>query len=406
MESRSRPWWLDRPASYQQDSRAMEWRARPWWLWVLAGLIALAALAAIILLVWKLPLLLYGDVSKASPDARLQAASGFRTALVAGLAGLAALGSLAIATRTYRLTQQGQITDRYTKAIEQLGSDKQDMRLGGIYALERIANDSPPDRATIEEVLTAFVRGHAPWPPRSPGQPDKDITPADLQPLRSWAPDVQAALTVLGRRRPPTGQPQRLLLDATDLRHAYLRDADLRDAIFTGARLQGADLRNARLQHAYFRDAILQRADLSGAQLQDGLFHHAQLQKAQLWRAQLQGAEFLDAQLQDADLREANLQGAAFNDSLLQRAILTLAQGQHADLSAVQLQGASLWRAQLQGANLTGAQLQEADLRAAQLQEADLRGAQLERAQCNAATAWPAGFDWKAAGVNLRDRSW
>jgi hypothetical protein len=31
------------------------------------------------------------------------------------LAGLAALGSLAIAARTYRLTQQGQITDRYTK---------------------------------------------------------------------------------------------------------------------------------------------------------------------------------------------------------------------------------------------------------------------------------------------------
>jgi hypothetical protein len=50
------------------------------------------------------------------------------------LAGLAALGSLAIAARTYRLTQQGQITDRYTKAIEQMGSDKMDVRLGGMAA--------------------------------------------------------------------------------------------------------------------------------------------------------------------------------------------------------------------------------------------------------------------------------
>jgi membrane protein implicated in regulation of membrane protease activity len=135
----------------------MQRRRLQWWVWALACLIGLAALAGIILAVWKLPSLLYGDVTKASPDARLQAASGFRTALVAGLAGLAALGSLAMATRTYRLSQQGQITDRYTKAIEQLGSDKLAVRLGGIYALERIATDSPQDRATIAEVLSAFV---------------------------------------------------------------------------------------------------------------------------------------------------------------------------------------------------------------------------------------------------------
>jgi membrane protein implicated in regulation of membrane protease activity len=113
----------------------MQRRRRPWWVLALVCLLGIAALAAIIVAVWKLPSLLYGDVTQASPDARLQAASGFRTAFVAGLAGLAALGSLAMASRTYRLTQQGQITDRYTKAIEQLGSDKLDVRLGGIYAL-------------------------------------------------------------------------------------------------------------------------------------------------------------------------------------------------------------------------------------------------------------------------------
>jgi membrane protein implicated in regulation of membrane protease activity len=139
----------------------MERSRRPRWQWILAGLASLAALAGIILAVWTLPSLLYGDVSQASPDTRLQAASGFRTALVAGLAGLAALGSLAMATRTHRLTQQGQITERYTKAIEQLGSDKLDVRLGGIYALERIAKDSRRDHPTVVEVLSAFVREHS-----------------------------------------------------------------------------------------------------------------------------------------------------------------------------------------------------------------------------------------------------
>jgi hypothetical protein len=41
--------------------------------------------------------------------------------------------------RTLDLTEQGQVTDRYTKAIEQLGSDRPDVWIGGIYALERVA---------------------------------------------------------------------------------------------------------------------------------------------------------------------------------------------------------------------------------------------------------------------------
>jgi hypothetical protein len=166
-------------------------RQRPWWLWALAGLVALAALAGIILAVWKLPSLLCGDVSKASADARLQAASGFRTALVAGLAGLAALGSLAMAARTYRLTQQGQITDRYTKAIDQLGGDKLETRLGGSYALERIAVDSERDHRTVIEVLGAFAREQGGQPP-----PHNDADPATVE---RGATDVEAAVTVLGR---------------------------------------------------------------------------------------------------------------------------------------------------------------------------------------------------------------
>ena len=57
--------------------------------------------------------------------------------------------------RTYELTEQGQVTDRYTKAIEQLGSTTVDVTIGGIYSLERIARDSPSDHPTVMEVLTA-----------------------------------------------------------------------------------------------------------------------------------------------------------------------------------------------------------------------------------------------------------
>ena len=85
------------------------------------------------------------------------------------------------------------MTDHYTKAIEQLGSDKLDVRIGGIYALERIAHDSARDHPTVMEVFTAFIREHSlePWPPSDDGGQETE---------QSARPDVQAALTVVGRR--------------------------------------------------------------------------------------------------------------------------------------------------------------------------------------------------------------
>jgi hypothetical protein len=276
----------------------MDRRQRPWWLWALAGLVALAA---IILVVWKLPSLLYGDVSKASPDARLQAASGFRTAFIAGLAGLAALGSLAMATRTYRLTQQGQITDRYTKAIEQLGGDKLDVRLGGIYALERIAKDSERDHPTVVEVLSAFVREHSP-PAILPSTAADDADGRSSEPLLPPSTEVQAAVTVLGRL------PQRRDVSRGDLRGADLHRVNLWSANLQGAHLRGVNLEWANLGRASLEGANLGRASLEGASLEGAHLRRANLRRANLGWAKLQGAN-----LEGASLEGAYLEGAEYN---------------------------------------------------------------------------------------------
>ncbi|MEV4661982.1 hypothetical protein AB0J85_08515 [Micromonospora echinofusca] len=69
----------------------------------------------------------------------------------------------------HRLTAQGQITDRFTKAVEQLGqpgAEKVDDRLGAIYALARIMRDSAVDQPAVVDILAAFIRVHAPAPTR------------------------------------------------------------------------------------------------------------------------------------------------------------------------------------------------------------------------------------------------
>ncbi len=51
---------------------------------------------------------------------------------------------LAISREELAVTREGQITDRYTAAVTNLGDSAMDVRLGGIYALQRIMQDSPP----------------------------------------------------------------------------------------------------------------------------------------------------------------------------------------------------------------------------------------------------------------------
>jgi hypothetical protein len=79
-----------------------------------------------------------------------------------GLAAVIALIFTSLAVRAtnaqLQITEQGQITDRYNAAITNLGSPSIDVRLGGIYALQRIMQDSRRDQPTIVAVLCAFVR--------------------------------------------------------------------------------------------------------------------------------------------------------------------------------------------------------------------------------------------------------
>src|SRR5664280_2693513 len=244
----------------------------------------LVAMAGLALLWWGLPLALYKDV--ASEDVRVKAITDTRTALLAGLIGLGAIGTFwlnsriyKITARTFELTEQGHLTERYSKAIEQLGSKGLDVRLGGIYALERIAVDSARDHPTVVEVLSAFVREHS-----NPARRGRSRAPAPSDHPQPTA-DVQAALTVLGRL-PPRAGVARAQLAAANLTGANLSGANLSGADLSGASLSGADLSRARLSRAnlssparnpFGSPANLSGANLSGADLSGANLHLANL---------------------------------------------------------------------------------------------------------------------------------
>src|SRR5919198_912378 len=234
-------------------------------------------------------------------------------AVIVGAAGL--LLGLAAAWRRIEAGRQARSYERFGQAIEQLASDRADgsprteTRLGGIYALERIADESEKDYWPVMEVLTAYLREHA-----ASTRTDRSATTS-----RRPGADVQAIVGVLGRRRSSLATGERRLLD--------LRDTDLRGANLSGARLEGVTLQGAQLDQADASRVLLRRSNL----------REANLRGADLWEANLKGCN-----LKDADLRGA-------------------------DLSQAELQEAILWRADLRDATLTGARLKDTHLERANL---------------------------------------
>ncbi len=211
--------------------------------------------------------------------------------------------------QTVKLTEQGQVTDRYTKAIEQLGSDKLDVRIGGIYALERVAADSMRDYPTIMEVLCAFIRVHS---HELRTEAAGEVDPRGPKP-RS---DIQAALTVIGRRNPEHDEPGAwstcLLRTSLERRWASRTSLTLSSsgrtsrAMLAGADLSGANLNEANLEMTFFTNANLTGAYLNGANLtsaSSGFY-------ANLIGAKLEGANLTRAHLTDAVLTDASLDGA------------------------------------------------------------------------------------------------
>jgi uncharacterized protein YjbI with pentapeptide repeats len=362
----------------------------------------LAGIAAVVLglvIAWVLfvPIadwLAHHDVGSVKGPLHETALDNARGRLLTLAAGLAAAGALTFTAlnfnllrrnseqadqwqrRTHELTEQGQVTDRYTKAIEQLGSDKLDVRIGGIYALERVARDSPRDHPTVIEVLAAFIRvhSHEQWPPPEHGN--------DAIPLRTTRPDVQAAVTVIGRRDTSSDR-QRIDLTRADLSRADLTRADLSYADLTDADLNYAHLRDARLNGAWLGGARLNDAYLGGAHL-----NHAGLQRAHLNHAFLVGAHLGHAYLERAQLNVARLNGADLDHAYLDNAQLN-----GANLGRAHLNRARLINAHLADVNLAGAQLRGTDLSGAHLNDANLTGADLTGAKWPGNAPVPEG--WK-----------
>jgi Pentapeptide repeats (9 copies) len=278
---------------------------------VAAAIVSIATMAAIGVLVWPFPL-----IPSTSPTDRLDA---LRTALAVG-AGAAGVATIMLAARrqvhqervaaaTESDASERRTTELYAKSVEQLGSDKSAVRLGGLYALERLAQTAPNQRQTVVNVICAYLR----MPYLPPTGIDEPATgPAQPEPKPGWGTmpgviDTWATIAEIQRRASAESGPR-----GGD-GESILAEWQVRVAAQT---ILASHLRRPRRPHGSNKAREAQESfwldmdiDLSGAVLFDFDFRHCTARSAMFRACRFFGvARFLHAEF----VREAQFDGAEF----------------------------------------------------------------------------------------------
>ncbi len=169
-----------------------------------------------------------------------------------------------IAQKQADTAEQGLITDRISKATDGLGKrdekgDMLEVRLGALYALERIAQDSLRDHIRIMKIICAYIRVRN----------QLINSRAEANPVGE---DVRAAITIIGQRGKWTENQKHLKEEKKqtyqlDLRHCNFNNADLSNVNFSDAWLSDATLEASMLSGATLKNALLICTNLTNAKL-------------------------------------------------------------------------------------------------------------------------------------------
>lgn len=297
----------------------------------------------------------------------------------AALTSLVAIGSLALSTATLLITNEqnarqneialkAQVAERYAKSIEQLTSDKMEVRIGAVYSLRNIAGDDNAYRREVVRTLAAFVTRnstHAPCPIVQRGS--------------LLETDAETALQAIGELP---------LNTVTDVSHPH-EVGSMVDDLFTrhgdvncwaGIRLAGVAFRGYSFSTL---DADSRPPD-PGTNFDGATFENADFTGTWLLHTSWRGAELTDVDFTGSELTEADLRTNLTNVTLTSA---NLSGANMCGVTLSKLLGVKVDHARMYGTNLAGAHLEAADL-----STSFLHGAVLDGASWDERTRWPAGF--------------
>lgn len=426
--------WLMMNAPDRQERRrdvltdaltALGWALLPFWFLLLAGTL------------WHLWLLFSGMESFLD-----NVGFGMGAVVAAFLGGPFVIWGAVLKHRTVEFQKEGHITERISKAVEQLGAEKTvivpalapdgmpgrdkngnmatnertvpniEVRIGGLLSLERIAQDSTRydkgrDHVRVMEILCAYVRENAPaseakdfplpeWEPLADDASEEELVEhvkkrderfhgEDGPKARDWAQslddpraDIALALRIIGRRT-----REQLQVEARWGDEAL----DSADWVFDTPSPKLPNAPDGEPHPAGAVDEYIDQLDdwkmtISGYRGYRPDLRKTNLQKADLSKLTLSGARLDGARMEGVDLWEARMEGANLRQARMEGAILGQAR----------MEGADLWQARMDATtDLTGAVVSSAPVRSVDYSNVPLSQEQINALFGDASVVLPKG---------------
>jgi uncharacterized protein YjbI with pentapeptide repeats len=265
--------------------------------------------------------------------------------------------------------RESHYTTLFTKAVEQLGATREvtvqekkfsagnfvdetisrtepnlEVRLGAIYALERIAAYSQRDHWPIMEVLSAYIRN-------SQNTGMANLAPSESKEYEQWYNDLyrsgpredcQAALTVICRRagqRIKQEQTKEEVIDfsGANLQRARTQRGNFSRANFRGAALDFAGFNRMDLEKAIFDECTMSGTHFSSSQLSRASFESCSLQRVTFLSCQIPGALFIEAKLKNVAFEASDLRSTSFDSAELSNVVFSWVNLTDVNFSRVQL---------------------------------------------------------------------
>ena len=283
--------------------------------------------------------------------------------------------------------QRGLLNERYQQGAEMLGNNALSVRLGGIYALERLAAEHPQQyHVQIMKLLCAFVCN-----PTRDEDYEKKLAERNADPRTLSMPrqDVQAAIDAIGSRDDvrieiETSQDFKLNLIGADLAHAQIGDSNLSSAMLHYANLSHTNIFSVDLSGAYLRGTVMKRVDLSDTDFTGARAWKVDLSGAMVRQGNkplfdLDYAKLSPAQLPDGNLAPTHLFDVDLSGKSIHNAELDSVRISNSDLSDTHFldthfRDTDLSRAEIIQSNLSGASILRTDMSGVTLRDTDLSG--------------------------------
>ncbi|MCF0073056.1 pentapeptide repeat-containing protein [Dyadobacter sp. CY261] len=264
-------------------------------------------------LLWKVPIWqLKGKADSLSVKELLEVENELRKTIAQIIGGVLVLAGLAFSweqvvdsRNNLELSQQRFTVESYSKAVDQLGSTSSHVRMGGIFALQKISEGAEAYKLVVNQVLGAFIREHTADSIMNVEEIQATIDVIVKRP--GYAPSevdssngINFNLLNLGLLDFDNADLSKASMIDTKLRKSSFVNANLSNAICVGAAFELANLTNAELTNADFADAMCQRANFRNATLVGVNFSRCDLREVDFTGAIIDGAKFDDADISNA----------------------------------------------------------------------------------------------------------